>query len=689
MELFYNPDVMPPSEVKQTFVARAWLVDEILALADAQPEGAGVQHVLVVGPRGMGKTTLLLMLEFSAQEGRLRTAWQAVRFNEESYAITDLADFWLTVINHLAAQPGCQALSTRARSIETDYRKSDDLAEATLALLRDWSRENQRRILILADNFDMILSQIGDDRQNSRLRDVLMNDGTFMLVGAASTYFGQARSYHQPLYNFFKLYNLDALDTAQVEDLLIKRAALDARVNFTDVLRRNAARLRALEYFTAGNPRLVLMLYRIAAQAATIEVRQGLEKLLDEVTPYFKAKVELLPPQQRKILDHIAKLTSETREGQTPKQIAQATRLPANQVSAQLRRMTTDGYVRTANLRGRESYYTLSEPLFAVWYQMRFGREARERVRWLVDFLRAWYDEGELEQEVDRLGAQFQQLVAGGKDDEARQKLPHRSLLLQAVANKTFIRQALKSLVCDSVVVRAEHLLSDEIIPAIEPSTLDPDALMALLDAKHWHGALQMFDLWARAQPESTALHVCRASLLMILKRFAEAEVEWDRACHLDPQNPFSRIFHAHCLLVLTRFTEALAALVYAQNILQNDNSEAGLLLHDCVKVQALSLLRDHAGFREACRSLVLAIVPLGDFGIYLATAVLPTLVATGSTNTFRNVIEEVGKEQQLFPLVRAIDYFTTGDEALLEKLSPEVRGVVDQVVNRLRDQLS
>ena len=51
-----------------------------------------------------------------------------------------------------------------------------------------------------------------------------------------------------------------------------------------------------LHYFTGGNPRLALMLYRIVANSEFLEVRRGLEKLLDEVTPYYKAKIEILPP---------------------------------------------------------------------------------------------------------------------------------------------------------------------------------------------------------------------------------------------------------------------------------------------------------------------------------------------------------------------------------------------------------
>jgi len=49
------------------------------------------------------------------------------------------------------------------------------------------------------------------------------------------------------------------------------------------------------------------------------------------------------------------------------------TRLAPNQVSAQLKRLAALGYVNAVNLRGRSSYYVLSEPLYAVWHQMRLG----------------------------------------------------------------------------------------------------------------------------------------------------------------------------------------------------------------------------------------------------------------------------------------------------------------------------
>lgn len=411
VELYYNPEQMPDSEIKQTFVGREPMLRELLALTRRQPQGAGVQHVLLIGARGMGKTTMMLMLRFAVLEGDLHNKWQPVRFPEESYAITDLADFWLAAISHLAREKGDTELAARGDFLRDEFRPSVDLAGAALATLKDWSRQHEKRLLLLVDNFDMVLRQINNTRENARLRDALMNDGTFMLVGGAVSFFYEARAYEQPLYNFFKTWDLDGLEGGQIDQLLLRRAEADKRTDFEHQLRRNEARVKVLHYFTGGNPRLVLMLYRIIANSDLIDVRRGLEKLLDEVTPYYKAKIESLPPQQRKILDHIARVSARTGFALTPTEIAAETRLPVNQVTSQLKRLSELGYVRAANVRARSSWYSLADPLYATWHQMRFGRESRQRMVWLVEFLKVWYSSRETMDETERLAARLAELL--------------------------------------------------------------------------------------------------------------------------------------------------------------------------------------------------------------------------------------------------------------------------------------
>jgi hypothetical protein len=50
-----------------------------------------------------------------------------------------------------------------------------------------------------------------------------------------------------------------------------------------------------------------------------------------------------------------------------------------------------------------------------------------------------------------------------------------------------------------------------------------------------------------------------------------------------------------------------------------------------------------------------------------------------------RQLIAESDLEEPLFPLARALDYLQTGDAGLIEKLSPEVKDIVEEVVETLQ----
>ncbi len=632
MEMLYNPELMPEEEIKQTFVARQPLVDEIVTLIERQPKGAGMQHLVIIAPRGMGKTTVLLMVKFAIKDCGLAEKWQAVKFPEESYSIYDLADFWVETLNLLATETQDNDLSAVTEKLKTKYPNSDDLQEAAYATLKDWHKKHRKRLVLLVENFDQILEQINDERDNARLRDVLMNDGAVMLIGGATTFFKEARAYDQPLYNFFKIYNLADLKFEQMQELMRQRAEIDGIHNFEEKLQANRSRIRALEYFTGGNPRLVLMLYRVVTKSGISEVQRALEKLLDEVTPYYKHKIEILPPQQRKILDHIARISSQTREGVTPGEIATAVRLSPNQVSAQLKRLSELDYVRAANLRGRSSYYTLSEPLYAIWHQMRFGRGVRERMSWLINCLRALYDEDEIVAEGEKLKVRFRDHLSANRLREARDVLEHQLYLADAIGN---------SPECKSII---ESVLSG----FGELSTI------AITEGKT-EEALQYLNQILDINPNDQNGLIACGIVLLLLGRYESAMDSFERALQIntDSDNSSKWVVQGICSLFL-----------FVNFALQRKLSEARQMWDATTQAGRKSGIN---GWTEV------------ESGILLRIA------KDGQLQFARDLITESGLEEQEFPLARAIDYLLTGDEALIEKLSPEVRGVVEEIVARLR----
>lgn len=566
MELLYNPDSMTEQEIKGTFVARHELIEELTSLVQHQPDGAGVQHAVIIAPRGMGKTTVLLMLQFAVRESDLANHWQAVRFAEESYGVYDLSDFWLEAIDRLAADTDDTELLKRADELKAEYPNSDELQEATLALLKDWRRTHGKRLVLLVDNFDLILDQINDEQDNARLRDALMNDGTIMLIGGATTFFHEARAYDQPLYNFFKTYNLNNLRFEQMQELLRRRAEIDKVENFEATIKANESRLRVLEYFTGGNPRLVLMLYRVVTHSDISEVRRGLEKLLDEATPFYKAKVESLPPQLRKILDFIARESSRTHEGVRPAEIATATRMKPNQVSAQLKRLSELGYVRAANLRERNSYYTLSEPLYAIWHQMRFGRDARQRMQWLVDFLKVWYDAAEMDTESKRLDSNFREHLSAGRLHEAKDALDHRRYLAEAMSDLSTRTVTLEAVIRSYIELKDLDTLKTELLTSSMLQNLSEQTLALLCQSgciteEMANDARTSASVSVAARQRAEFEAAMKLSLTARSAGRMEDAVKYaDQALEIDPASAYPWATRSAALQALGRHEEAIAS---------------------------------------------------------------------------------------------------------------------------------
>jgi tetratricopeptide (TPR) repeat protein len=695
MELFYNPDQLPEDEIKATFVAQQPLVDELVNLVKSQKDGAGVQHCVIIAPRGMGKTTVLLMVRFAIQDRGLDRQWQVIKFPEESYGIYDLADFWLEVLGLLVVETGDNELRQRTEELKRKYPNNDELQEVALAMLKDWRRKHKRRLLLLVENFDLILAQINDERDNARLRDVLMNDGTIMLIGSAVSFFEEARAYDQPLYNFFKIYNLAYLNFEQTNELLRQRAVLDNRQNFEQTLAFNAGRLRALAHFTGGNPRMILMLYRVLAHSDITDIQHALEKLLDEVTPYYKAKVESLPPQQRKILDYIARESSRTSEGVTPGTIAEATRLTPNQTSVQLKRLVDLGYMRAANVRERNSYYTLSEPLYAIWHQMRFGRDGKERMLWLVDWLKVLFTTRDIMNQAKLLNDLFRRHLSEEKKREANNILEQYKLLAESCQDTTIRLDLMNNLLYNYLDLGEAEKVNDLLKDSIRLEELTNVNLFRL-----YEDGIISEQKWGGVSARRTAAGKASSLATLWVSEPEEKLYLLNQAFEIDPQKYGLGFQRGVLLYHLGRYEEAVESFEQA---IRSRPAEGPIIRFspggmDALFELAVTYLCKFAalmrlGRLDAARETWEKAWEMGrqanDAQFYrIAYEKVIDVAESEGYRFIRDLITETYPENSHPPLARALDYLLTGDDALIEKLSPEVRGIVEEIIQRLKSAI-
>ena len=384
----YNPAQLTPDELKASFVAREDTLAEMLRLIGEQPPGRPCQHVMLIGPRGMGKTTLgLRFLHALGDAPDLAACWQPVAFYEESYEIGDLADFWLAALRHLTRATNDPRWADRADALARDEGDTERLAAYALSALMDFSRENGKRLILFVENLDAIFGQLRDEREIHALRATLIERPDILLLGSANAVFEAIRSHGEPFYEFFRLFILEGLGREDAHRILAALAGGEGRPEIPETMKRERGRLETIRRLTGGNPRLLVLACRMLIESPLGSAFEDLERLIDEQTPYFKARIEELPVQARKVFHCLA-------EGWKPmlaKEVAGAAKLSSSHASAQLRQLVEKGYAREVRLpNAKRTRYEVGDRFYNIYYLLRFSRAGRDRLERLVAFFLGW-----------------------------------------------------------------------------------------------------------------------------------------------------------------------------------------------------------------------------------------------------------------------------------------------------------
>jgi tetratricopeptide (TPR) repeat protein len=377
----YNPGFATDEALKKTFVVRTHFLKWIIEILTGNTSDTN-QHVLVIGPRGSGKTTLVRRVAIEIREDpKLQKQWYPIVFSEESYAITSVGEFWLEALKHLADQTNDE----RWQKTYEDLRKESDdrrLAGRALSQLMDFADEQHKRIVLIIENLNMIFSEQLDKNADWEIRHALQNEKRLMLLGTATPHFDQIKDIQRGWFEFFALYELEPLTTEECRTLW---EALTGEA-------LSELRIRPLQILTGGNPRLLSILAEFGAKMSLKELLDHLVELIDEYTEYFKSQLELLATVERKVF--IAVL--EAWEPVTASQVSEMSRISTSQVSALLGRLVNRGAVTIVDTSNRKKLYQASERLFNIYFLMRNRNHPSNRVKAVVDFMVQFYDSEKL-----------------------------------------------------------------------------------------------------------------------------------------------------------------------------------------------------------------------------------------------------------------------------------------------------
>jgi tetratricopeptide (TPR) repeat protein len=396
----FNPDLFNKEELIASFIARQDLLDRLLDDLRREPADSAPQHHLILGQRGMGKTTLLHRLRYAIEDDPVLAAvWLPLTFPEEQYNVAGLVNFWRNCLDSLC---GIYEERNQQQALVVLEKRIDALPpgdeQAALHLLLSETERLQRRLVLLVDNVDMVLSRIAEE-QEWAFRRLLSAESRLLLISASSRMLESFYDYGKPFYDFFKTHDLGPLKDQDMFNVLETLAQRLNKLQVANLVKKEPGRLRALRELTGGNPRTVLLLFHLLSQGPDGDVRSDLERLLDLNTPLYKARLEELPPQAQRVISAVALRWAPA----TAAMLAQDLNLEVKIVSAQLSRLEEMGLVEKTRYPGKKAAFQIAERFFNIWYLMRSSRRPRRSLIWLARFLQTFFTEVELCLRAERL----------------------------------------------------------------------------------------------------------------------------------------------------------------------------------------------------------------------------------------------------------------------------------------------
>lgn len=583
---FFNPRSQKESDFLLNFVARTTTLSFFLQQLRLTAPNQAARHLLVVAPRGYGKTSLLRRISIAVRtESEFNTQFIALTFREEQHNVISLDVFWRNCLIALlearedeGADPAeiaslealCKQHAVR-HLLKRDEQDGDPAWQAFHAHCQQLGR----RPVLLIDNLDSLLAGLTDQHQWG-LRRVLQREDGPWLMAAASRYPESTHDTNAAFFDFFRIQTLDRLSDSEV--ILCLRTLASHRgeggKKVIDLINTDPGRISALNTLSGGNPRTLAVLYSVLEAHMSEDILSQLNSMLDTFTGWYQARTDELPMQTRAVFDALAL----NWDPMTAAALGAATGLDTPTVSSHLARMEKLGFAESVSLssqrKGRNGYQ-VSERFFNIWYLMRHGPRSTQRaVKFLTAFLQSCFNTNELREMAKK--------ALNGENSQ-----PAYALALAMSLRPSRVRDQMLDMLQTTTSKDSDALESAEIAKQLGLTSLikKHDAKVKKLTSRREYLQLMIsgYDL-------------------MIAEKFQEAEASFRQAIALSPKDggahlALGKLMQRH----LGRFTEAETHFRKAVELNTKD-AEASLALGKLLHRELPRLADAEAAYRNAIK---------------------------------------------------------------------------------------
>ncbi len=378
----FNPGTFQSDEeVIEQFVGRKRELDIALGILRENINSTSCQHLLVVAPRGRGKTMLLARVAAELNTDlELSERFLPVRFMEESHEVLNIADFWLETLFHLARESTRydSEFARKLREQHTDLAErwnEEEFANLVLATVLDAADRLGKKLVLMVENLQTFCEDVADDF-GWQLCDALQSDARIILLATATSRFEELEDVKGPFFGQFRILDLEPLNTEECSQLW-------QVISGDEVSERE---IRPIDILTGGNPRLLIMVAEFTQHRSLRQLMEELVALIDENTEYFRSHLEALPKLERRVYLVVIDLWQPS----SISEIAARARMNVETVSTMISRLVNRGVI-TFEDTGRERQYGTAERLHSIYYKLRHKRDEAAIVRNLINFMVPYY----------------------------------------------------------------------------------------------------------------------------------------------------------------------------------------------------------------------------------------------------------------------------------------------------------
>jgi tetratricopeptide (TPR) repeat protein len=386
----YTPSNTDPELLKRIFVQREKLLERIVDRLSRSMTTGDKHHILLIGPRGCGKTNLVSLAVWELQKKSQLADCMRIAWLGEDDSFTGLI--------HLAFGIASQLSKEYPKEFPADFKTavrglSND--DAALAVLRSIvGRLGARNLLLVTENMDQTFHSLGDSGQK-KWRAFLQETRKIATLATAQQLFSGVSDRNEAFFGFFDIQHLKPLSVDEAVELITRISLEHSNRELIRYLKsaEGQFRIRALHYLAGGNHRMYVLLSEFLTKESLDDLVAAFDSLANDMTPFFQERIRSLPDQQRQLVQCLC----DAQGALTVKEVASETFIDERVCSKQLGNLKDKGYVRSEK-RGKESYYDMAEPLMRLCLEVK--NQHGRPLRLLARFLRAWFPVTELKSKL-------------------------------------------------------------------------------------------------------------------------------------------------------------------------------------------------------------------------------------------------------------------------------------------------